>query len=296
MGRRKTGKRRQTDIALGQNRDAFNKYYYILLELATNLFDWKNLPDTVNERFLELVLFQEGSILFFNEDGLNRKVVMRYNLEGELDIYGEPMKRHAYSSYNGYNAHLDDKNSVIIWNNTLHTGNTYEILDFAQRLWDLDRTIDVNAKAQKTPILLLANENEKLTLLNMYEQYEGNTPVIHAKKSINPEDLTVLKTDAPFVADKLFDLKQQIWNEALTFIGIPNLNIGKKERLVQDEVSTNNGCTTGVLFEKLRERKQACERINKMFGTNIDVELRENYMSSVSNVEDNQQFSKEGEE
>ena len=146
---------------------------------------------------------------------------------------------------------------------------------FAQRLYNIDRTIDVNINAQKTPILITCNENERLTMKNIYKEFDGNSPVIYANKGFDPKSVNVLKTDAPLVADKLYQLKTQIWNEALTYLGISNINVQKKERLLQDEVTRNLGGTIASRYPRLEARKQACQQINKMFELNIDVDYRD---------------------
>ena len=112
---------------------------------------------------------------------------------------------------------------------------------------------------------------------NLYQKYEGNEPFIFGDKNLDVKGLSVLKTDAPYIADKLYQLKSQIWNEALTFLGISNLNIMKKERLVSDEVSRAMGGTIASRYSRLEARRLACDEINKMFGLNIDVKYRADY-------------------
>ena len=112
---------------------------------------------------------------------------------------------------------------------------------------------------------------------NLYKQYEGNEPFIFGNKALNTKGLSVLKTDAPYVADKLYQLKTQIWNEALTYLGISNTNIVKKERMISDEVTRNMGGVIASRYSRLEARRQAAEQINKMFGTNIEVDYREDF-------------------
>ena len=111
----------------------------------------------------------------------------------------------------------------------------------------------------------------------MYMQWEGNYPVIYGDNNLDIDGLKVLKTDAPFVADKIYMLKTQIWNEALTYLGISNLNIQKKERLVSDEVTRNQGGTIASRYSRLQARREAVDKINKMFGLDISVDYREDY-------------------
>lgn len=257
------------------NNATFRQYYNRLVELSISMFEWKNLPDTVDPRFLELTLFTDGQAVFF-EDEVMGYLCLQNILGGQFDVYRIPVDRRAYA-VNGYQKRLDNTDSVIIWNNYLHTNSMLDVQMFAKRLYNLDRAIDVNANAQKTPILLLCDESERLSLENIYMQYDGNMPVIKAQKSLNPNAFTVLNTDAPYVADKLYELKIQIWNEALTYLGISNINITKKERLITDEVTRNQGGTIASRYSRLQSRREACKKINEMFGLDIWCDYREDF-------------------
>ena len=113
---------------------------------------------------------------------------------------------------------------------------------------------------------------------NVYLQYDGNQPVIYGSKSMGLNDnIQVLKTDAPYLADKLMNQKNQIWNEALTYLGISNLNVQKKERMISDEAIRSMGGTIASRQSRLEMRREAAEQINKMFGLNIEVNYREDY-------------------
>lgn len=143
------------------------------------------------------------------------------------------------------------------------------------KLYNLDRTIDINCNAQKTPVLLIGEESERLALENLYKEYDGNMPVIKGYKNmINADSLKVLKTDAPYVADKLDVLKQGIWNEALTFLGVVNSATEKRERMIESEITSNMGHVVANRITRLRMREQACKKINNMFGLNISVRYR----------------------
>lgn len=257
------------------NNSTFRQYYNRLVELSISMFEWKNLPDSVDPRFLELTLFTDGQAVFF-EDEVMGYLALQNAMGGGFDVYRIPTNRRAYA-VNGYQKQLDENDSVIIYNNYLHTNSMLDVQMFAKRLYNLDRAIDVNANAQKTPILLLCDDSERLTLENMYMQYDGNKPVIKGVKGLNPNAFTVLKTDAPYVADKLYQLKTQIWNEALTYLGISNMNITKKERLISDEVTRNQGGTIASRYSRLQARREACKKINEMFGLDIWCDYREDF-------------------
>lgn len=272
MGRRKT----YFDESAILNNRTYVQYVNRLTELAISMFEWTGLPESVDSRYIELHLFSNGCMVYFDDEVMgNLCLDCTYN--GGLDVYGYPILRRAYSSYNGYNRLLKNSNSVIIWNNLLHIPSEADIRAYARRLWMLDRIIDVNANAQKTPILVQGNEKQRLSLVNLYKEYDGNAPVIFGDSSLNTEGLKSISTGAPYVADRIYELKTQIWNEALTYLGISNINIQKKERLITDEVTRNQGGTVASRYSRLEARRQAVERINGMFGTNIKVNYREDY-------------------
>lgn len=289
MGRRR--KNRDFWESAGLNNATAIQYYNRLTELSISMFEWKNLPDTVDPRFLELTLFTDGQAVFFRDEVMGY-LALQNALGGEFDVYRIPKNRRAFA-VNGYQKQLDESDSVIIYNNYLHTNSMLDVRMFANRLYNLDRAIDVNANAQKTPILLLCDESERLSLENLYAQYDGNKPVIKGTRALNPNDITCINTGAPFVADKLYQLKTQIWNEALTYLGISNLNIQKKERLVSDEVTRNLGGTMASRYSRLEARKDACRQINKLFGLDLDVEYREDY-NDLELVGQDEPYGKDG--
>lgn len=281
MGRRKHD---IFDESMILNNLTYRQYLNRLTELAISMFEWKNLPDTVDARYLELHLFETGCMVYFKDEVIG-DLCLDCIVNGRLDVYGNPLLRRAYSGYNNYQKLLKYNNSVIIWNNYLHSNSILDVEMFARRLYNIDRIIDINANAQKTPVLVLGNEKQRLTLLNLYKEYDGNAPFIFGDKNLDINALKALSTNAPYVCDKLYQLKTQIWNEALTYLGISNINIQKKERLITDEVTRNQGGTIASRYSRLETRRQAVEKINKMFGTNIEVNYREDFQQ----VDDNNQ-------
>ena len=277
------GRKNLFNQSLIYNQHSYIYYKQKLTELAISMFDWKNLPSTCDARYLELALFGDGKAIFFKDEVIGH-IALNCLISGKLDIYGEPILRRAWSRYNNYQVLLKGSNSVIIWNNYLRTNTYPDIVMFAKKLYNLDRAIDVNANAQKTPVLIQASEKQRLTMLNLYQKYEGNEPFIFGTSDLDVNNLSVLKTDAPYVADKLYQLKTQIWNEALTHLGIANLNIQKKERLVADEVVRNQGGTIASRYSRLMARREACKLINNMFDLDIECDFREDYREADDEV------------
>lgn len=257
------------------NNATYIQYYNRLTELSIAMFEWKNLPETVDERFLELALFSMGMAVFFKDEVLGF-LALRTTISGEFNVYRIPIRRRAFAD-NGYNRELTIDDSVIIYNNLIHTNSMLDVRMFANKLADIDRSIVINARAQKTPILIQCDESQRLTMLNLYKEYDGNAPVIYGDKKLNANGLTVLKTDAPYTADSLYQLKTQYWNEALTYLGISNINSVKKERMITDEVTRNQGGVVASRYSRLESRRQACNKINEMFGLDIWCDYREDY-------------------
>lgn len=246
------------------------------------MFEWKNLPDTIDERYLERTLFLEGQALFFKDEVLGY-LALKTTTQGRLNIYDVPTVRRAYSA-SGYRAERDESDSVIIYNNYLRTPSIDPCYHYARRLADLEQAIDVNCKAQKTPVMILADENQRLSMVNLYEKYEGNYPFIFGDKSVDMSSVRAISTGAPFVAEKMFEIKIRVWNEALTDLGISNISYQKKERLVSDEVIRSMGGTIASRYSRLQMRRQACEKINEMFGLNIECNYREDFREADGEV------------
>lgn len=266
-----------------RNNATYLQYYMHLTELAMSMFEWKNLPPTVDARFLELTLFEDGQIVFFKDEELGY-LCLQCAVNGGFNVYRIPTNRRAYA-VNGYQKNLTENDSVIIYNNFLRTNSMLDVRNFAERLYNIDRAIDVNINAQKTPILIKCDEQQRLTMLNTYQQYDGNQPVIFGDKALNTNAFQVLNTGAPLVADKLYVLKTQLWNECLTYLGISNINVQKKERLITDEVTRNQGGTIASRYARLEARRQACDQINRMFGLNVSCDYREDYRDITLDIE-----------
>lgn len=280
------GNRRRTktlfDDSASLNNLTYIQYLRRLTELSISMFEWRNLPPTIDARYIELHLFETGCMVYFNDEVMG-DLCLDCLANGRLDVYGNPILRRAYSGYNNYQKLLKENDSVIIWNNYLHTNSLLDIKMYARRLCNLDRIIDVNTNAQKTPVLVQGTEKQRLTLVNLYKEFDGNAPFIFGDKNLDLSTLRCLQTEAPYVADKIYQLKTQVWNEALTYLGISNISIQKKERMITDEVTRNQGGTIASRYSRLQSRREAVEKINAMFGTNIEVNYREDFQ----NIDDN---------
>ncbi len=276
-GRRTTGPSRTTASAL-KLQQLTNHYFDHLKNLVINEIQWYNLPESIDARFIETQLFYKAKVLFFEIPDIDY-ACLPCMVGGNLNIYGEPIEREAVG-INGLHFTRTIKDSVIIYNNYAKTTPAQMVRLWAERLAEIDVTINCNLNAQKTPILIVCPEEEKLTMKNLYLEYQSGQPVIFANDGLNIDGVSVLSTEAQYLVDKLLLDKQMVMNEILTFLGLNNSNQNKKERLVADEVASNNEQVYACKMAMINSRKEACEKINAMFGLDIYVDVPE-YLSDV---------------
>lgn len=252
----------------------YQMYHNDIKGLGISSFIWEDIPESMDSRVLELCLFENGSALI-TEDELYGLINLSCTPSTDFDIYGNPYYLNGYSRYNSYNIETNKDNSVIIWNNVNRTSSMFIPNFYAYQLAFLDIVIQINTNAQKTPILLEGTDKQELFLKNLYMEYDGGSPVLFGNSSFDFSGIRVIKTDAPYVADKIYNLKEKLWNEMLTRLGISSVQYQKKERLIKDEIESGLGGTIAFRNARLSEREKACERINKMFNTKIKVYFNE---------------------
>ena len=286
----------ETDLTFLNNNDTFIDYLNRLRLIATSLFTWENLDNYAGvgaSRFLEQSLYDFGRACFILDDELGF-LALNVNPSDKLNVYQLPIRVEAWSV--GYNKKFDFKDIVYIMNNELQLPTADTIRLFAYRLYETERTIDTNLLAQKTPILIEGDTKTILTLKNVYMQYSGNIPFIFGNKQFDISNkLNVLKTDAPYLIDKLEIHKHEIWNECLTYLGIDNANTDKKERLITDEVESNNELINYYLNCFYKTRKRACDQIKEMFGIDIKIVLNKDVLDLLkTNENDIINYDEEG--
>lgn len=308
MGKRKINRRNNAGFIDSALINDLTYYDYLdrFKKIALSIFEWVNLPESMNAMYLEKCLYYNGQATLLKDKNYGF-INTRCSTNGKINIYGLPTSLHCYSYdyqterklYTGLMDGLSDlqKNTrqyyecILVQNNweRIPTCGTLEL--FALRLYEAERTADVNIKAQKTPVFILTDEKQRLTMENLYSQYEGNKPMIFGdKNNLKENQIRAIRTDAPFIADKIIDYKKEIWNEALTFLGINNIMIDKKERLVTDEANSNNELINLNLQSYLAPRQEACRQFNEKFGfsgskNEISVRVRSDLHNIIKNAQ-----------
>ena len=247
---------------------------------AISMFEWINLPKEIDERYLELMLCQNGYVCFFKDQlvpDVDTYFALQCTLGGRFNVYNIPTVYQIYTA-SGYNARRTAEDSVIIYNNLLHSPTVPLLMYHAYNIANVERTIEINLNQLKRPYIFLVPENQRYTFIKLVNDIKNNQDVIIGNKDLNLDNINPINTITPNNTLDLYTLKKRYYNEALTDMGINNLNVDKKERLVSDEVSSNDEDVLINRNSMLYARKMACKQINDMFGLNIDVKFRNDFM------------------
>ena len=243
------------------------KYYQML---ALNRYKWENLPNGIESRYIEQMLFDNGECALFDHPDLGL-CVLRSSSRENLNIYGEPTKL----SLTGFNEHrtvmMDE--CVRIMNNDLALPTLPDIVYYARRMAEIDDIIMQNLRQQRVPYLFATDENNSFSMKSLYDRMYQGEPAIFIDKEMlkgEPENIMVIPTTAPYLVDKLQIQKQEMERELLTFLGINN-TLEKKERFLVDETNSNNQFIKMASDIGFKQRQLACEQINEMFGLNVSV-------------------------
>lgn len=277
--RRKRHPRTYFEESAFLNNALFDRYYNQLYQLSVTLPQWKNMPDSIDTRYMERALFMRGCAVFYKDEDLGQYLCLPATYNGDFDQYGIPYYRTAFG-FNGYHCNLTAENSVLIFDNIEHSPLEPTIELMAYLMSDYDMTIKINANVQKTPAVLECDETERLTVENLFKEYLGNAAVIKGRKGIS-QSISAIQPAAPFVGPQLYEMKTRYWNEALTIIGVPNMIETHHQRQSTDEVYRDMGGILASQYNRLYMRKVACEQINRMFP---DLDISVTYSVSVSDL------------
>lgn len=267
------------------NYKTYLAYRMKMLTLAENVFQFKNLNPFIDLAYINSELVTKGSIAFFYDEVMGL-LALPYTSIGELDIYGRPRKIQVIPKNGTYNRTLNADEFVIMYDNDSHIPIYPNIIQSCERLALIKRTIDINLKHQQTNRYWKTSEENKKTVQDILNNVDSMVDTILTYDGIDFEDTTGVLAIAPFVVDKLNDAKKEEWSEFLELIGITNVSVQKKERVIRDEIITSMGGTIASRYSRFTSRQRAIEEINKKFNQNIEVEFYDGLPTTIENVTD----------
>jgi len=246
--------------------------------IVNNLFEWEGLPNNMESRWIENYLFSDGQCVFF-KDPVMGFMVAGIAQDGGVNCYNDPTTLTPVAVnyvYSGNEPLTNGENCFLIRNNALRLPEFAVVRYYAFKLSNIDRAIDVNIEANKTPIIVKCSDRQRLSLKQAINQRKDNEPVIWTddKSDINGM-VETMSLNPPMVFKDLQVQKHMILNEFFTDIGVNNANMDKRERMVANEVEANNEQVKACEDVLLRSREEACKQINRIFGLNISVKRRE---------------------
>lgn len=274
------------------NYKTYLMYRRQLLSLAENVFEFKGLPEFIDVSYLNAQLVINGSIAFFYDDILGL-LALPYANFGGLDVYGRPKQIQVYSN-TGYNKKLNYGEFVIMYDNNGHYPLLADIIQYAERIAMNTRTSDINISQQRTPRFWKTKTENLKSIQDLVNNVDSNAETVISYDNLDLDDTTLVLEPAPFVADKIDQHQEKIWNEFLRLIGISNLSYQKKERNIKDEINAMQGGTIASRFSRFEPRQRAIQQINKKFNMNIEVSYYDGVPSTIEEPEDDKNFDMEG--
>lgn len=284
------------------NNFTFIDFFDRLKRVATSIFKWKNLPETMNERWLELCLFYKGMAGILKHDNYGI-INTEASWSGNIDIYGLPTLVYCYSTsffseqrvrYDGkvsieelskiYGIENDNLKEAILVMNNIDMQPTFIAMElFAYRLYKVQRTIDINLDLIKKPFIIGCNEQDKLSMQKFMMDVENNQNMIFATADFDPSNsIKIFDLNVNNHIEELENEKRAILSEALTTLGVNSILVDKAERLISDEGKKDNEFINYNLQYYWKQRKEACEQFNKLFKPEKEIEVVLN--SDINNI------------
>ena len=269
---------KQNNARLGRKIVQSERFYFEMLSLlAMSRFKWENIPIEIPEYQLEKCLFYSGMAGITFDDIAEKYVILPviYTTDG-LNMYGEPnkFKMFSYSNFVNYDNLELNKNGLICYNNILKESNLFLCYRYSQRLQMIDNIIDMNIDKQKSPyIILCKDKKEYLSLKNLLNKLDLDTPAIYETKELLEESVKTLDLKVELKSDDLLKAKREIYNEACLYLGISSSLSSKKERLISAEVDSETQRYEIYRQTALQTREYFCKQVKKMYNLDLQVKF-----------------------
>lgn len=262
--------------ALNENLREYSTYFNLLKRIVVSRFEYLNLPKNVPSYFIENSLFENGLVICF-KDKFGEIYFSKATEEG-LNFYGEGTDFNI--TFNGELPKTVNKTTfnitecVPVYNNSLKRNSISDVNFFAKKLESVENALRNNLESLKTSVIINCSQEEKLSYEQAYKNRTVGSPVIIVSDKFELSNVKVWDLNAKNYLESFENEKKMIINEFLTFFGLNNTNIIKKERLTSGENEENNEMINSSLYDFYLPRKQAVEKINEMFNLNIELEIK----------------------
>lgn len=251
-----------------RNLNTYSNNYFALSLIAQNRFKWESSIIKPFERlseYIEYLLYYYGQCLIA-KDGKSW-IILRCTPLGKPDDTGLPTKFQTYT-WNGEKAKIYNYSDVIwIKNNAYCIPTSFWIWKYCDRIAHIERVMDINIDAQKTPYIIETTPEMQFSVKNLFKKIKEMSEVIFTNSAAGGirEKVKVLDLNAPYLVDKLYAQKQNEFNDALNFIGINTID-EKRERLITGEAEIAEDLTEKFtnLFES--PRRNAVKQFNAING------------------------------
>lgn len=272
------------------NYKTYLMYFRRMLSLAENVFEFENLPNSfIDVSYINRKLVRAGSIAFFKDEVMGL-IALPYSVIGKLDVYGRPMQIEVHGD-NSYRRILNQKDFVIMYDNTQKFPIVIDISQMAERMALCVRTNDINLVHQRTPRIWKTPQDKVDSLKKTLDEIDAMTEDIVGYDGTEIADMNVVLAPAPYVVDKIDMHIHALWAEFYSMIGVANLQEQKRERVIMDEMVASQGGTIASRFSRFEPRERAIREINEKFATNISVHYYDGEPDSKKGDDDDRDVS-----
>lgn len=251
-----------------RNLNTFGVNYSAMSLMARNRFKWKSdiiKPNFRLSDYIEMLLFYYGQCCIVNENGGWK--IKKCLPVGTFNEFALPDSFNT-SNYNGTGQKIYKYDDVIWIRNNSQCIPTYVWLrKYCDRISHLERVMDLNIDAQKTPYIIETTPEIQLSVKNVFKQIRemAQAVFLNSNKGGIRDKVKVLNLNAPYLVDKLYAQKQNEINDALTVLGINTID-EKRERLVTREAEITEELTENYIDIFYSNRLTAVEEFNKRTG------------------------------
>lgn len=264
----------------------FNIWYGVLSNIISSIFDYENIDKTLRRR-LDQSFFVSAYVCAFIEDKTGGLVFAPCVPLGERNAWGEFTQFNAIlpnGEFKKFDIEKDD--FVIGYNYNIPTiSDSIMVYQFAETLAEVEISIRNSIiLSRKTNVIEIDNENATDEVLSKFNSMKIGNPIIISKRRTDQET-RALNIDKPTIVSEYFDGLRDILNEFLTVTGLSSLvNPNKKERLITDEISSNDDIKNTLLKNRIENRIEFIENVNEVFDTDYKVKVNENIQETVNDL------------